>query len=63
MDVERLMPKKPRSPTSPKNGPVTSVRIPSDLRKRAKIFAATQDLSLASVLSAALDEYLKKRGA
>jgi hypothetical protein len=42
---------------------VTSVRIPTDLRKRARVFAAEHDLTLQTVATEALLEYLKKRGA
>jgi predicted HicB family RNase H-like nuclease len=54
---------KKKGPKQPENGPVTSVRIRAGLRKRAKVFAATQEISLSAVLESALDEYLKKRGA
>lgn len=41
---------------------VTSLRMPSDLRSRAKVWAAKNDTSLQAVVVAALEEYLKKRG-
>lgn len=42
---------------------VTSLRMPADLRQRAKVYAAKSDTSLQAVVVAALEEYLKKRGA
>ncbi len=39
------------------------VRIPAALRQRAKIYAARAGSSLQDVLTEAVEEYLKKRGA
>lgn len=54
--------KKPTREAQP-DGSVTSVRIPAAIRKRAKILAAQDESSLSTVLTAALEEYLRKRGA
>jgi len=40
-----------------------AVRLIADLHRRAKIWAARNDISIQDVFKEALDEYLKKRGA
>lgn len=41
----------------------TTARVSRDKHRRAKVYAAQNDLDVQEVLDAALDEYLKKRGA
>lgn len=43
--------------------PATSVRVSESLRVRAKVYAAGNRTSLQAVIDAAVEEYLKKRGA
>lgn len=42
---------------------ILSVRISAAAHKRARVFALQTDTTFQAVLTAALDEYLKKRGA
>lgn len=53
--------KKKAPSTAP--APVASVRISEPLRVRAKVYATINRISLQDVLDAAVDDYLKKRGA
>lgn len=50
--------------TAPPEDPVVQFggRIPASLRRRARMCAAAQDLDAQSLLRAALEEYLDKRG-
>jgi hypothetical protein len=50
--------------TAPPEDPVVQFggRIPTSLRRRARMCAAAQDLDAQSLLRAALEEYLDKRG-
>lgn len=41
----------------------TSVRCSEEMKHRAKIYAARAKITIQGVVEAALDEYLKKRGA
>lgn len=47
----------------PKESIKTSVKLPRDLWKRARIQAIEEDLDLQDVLVKALEAYLAKRGA
>lgn len=49
--------------TPPAQSDTTTVRVGRDVHRRAKIYAAHQDMEVQDVLTEALDEYLKKRGA
>jgi hypothetical protein len=40
-----------------------AVEVDAELRQRLRVYAAQQDVKIRAVLSSALDEYLKKRGA
>ena len=40
-----------------------AVDVEPQLRQRLRVFAAQQDVRIKAILGAALDEYLKKRGA
>ena len=59
-EVTRMAPKKP-----PQENKVTSVRLSPELRKRFRKYLADQPegTKKQEVFAAALDEYLKKRGA
>lgn len=55
---EKKADKKKTSPTK-----VTSVRVDAETHRRARIYAAVHGTSLQEILGAALDDYLKKKGA
>lgn len=40
-----------------------SARVRTSVRRRARLYAASQDVSLQDLMDAALDEYLSRRGA
>lgn len=52
-------------PTKKKAAPsdTTTARLSREIHKRAKVYAAQNDMDVQDVFDAALDEYLKKRGA
>jgi hypothetical protein len=52
----------PRRALNPATETVTSVRVTTALRKRLRIYAAENDLTLQAALTLALDEYLKGKG-
>lgn len=40
-----------------------NVEVDASIRKRLRVYVAQQDVKIKAVVNAALDEYLKKRGA
>lgn len=52
-----------RKQPAPKDSDTGSVRVGKPIQKRLKVYAATAGQEMREVADAALDEYLKKRGA